>query len=44
VIEKELLLIDLQKQLHNVDNEEVKMMLQNLIADVLSEKYAPRIW
>jgi hypothetical protein len=43
-MEKELILIDLQKQLHESDNPEVKMMLNNIISNILTNKYNVRIW
>jgi hypothetical protein len=44
MLEKELLLMDLQEQLHNTDNEGIKIIINNIIADIISNKYAPRIW
>jgi hypothetical protein len=44
MIEKELILRDLQNTLHNTDNEQVKLVIGNVIADVLSGKFDIRIW
>ena len=44
MIEKELLLNDLQKQLHDTEDETKQIVLRNIIADILSNKYSVRIW
>jgi hypothetical protein len=44
MIEKQLLLKDLQKQLHETDNDQTKVIISNLIADILTDKYSVRIW
>jgi hypothetical protein len=44
MLEKELLLKDLQEQLHNADNEGIKIIINNIIADVLTGKYNVRVW
>jgi hypothetical protein len=44
MIEKELILRDLQEQLHNATDETVKTVLQGLIADILSDRYNVRVW
>jgi hypothetical protein len=44
MIEKELILTHLQKQLHNTDNAVEKEILQNLIGDILSGEFNVRTW
>jgi hypothetical protein len=44
MIQKELILKDLQKQIHSTDDEQTKLILSSVIADILSEKYAIKIW
>lgn len=44
MLEKELLLNDLQEQLRNADNEGIKIIINNIIADVLTGKYNVRVW
>ena len=44
MIEKQLLLIDLQEQLKAAQNDLTKAVLQHIIADVLSDKYNVRTW
>jgi hypothetical protein len=44
MLEKELLLNDLQEQLKNTDNEGIKIIINNIIADVVTGKYNVRTW
>lgn len=44
MIEKELILRDLQNTLHTTENEQVKMIIGNVIADILSGKFNVRVW
>ena len=45
MLEKQLLLKDLQEKLQNAESEEVKILLNELIGNISDgSKYAPRIW
>ena len=44
MIEKELLLADLQKQIKETEDEQTKVILANIISDVISGKYNIRVW
>lgn len=44
MIEKELLLNDLQKQIKETEDEQTKVILANIISDVISGKYNIRVW
>lgn len=44
MIQKDLLLQDLQKQLHNTEDDQTKVILSNLIADVLTGKFNVKVW
>jgi hypothetical protein len=44
MIEKELLIRDLQEQLRKTEDEQTKVILANIISDVISGKYNIRVW
>jgi hypothetical protein len=44
MIQKDILLQDLQKQLHNAEDDQTKVILNGIIADVLSGKFNVRVW
>lgn len=44
MIQKDLLLSELQKQVRETDNEQVKLALGAVIAEVLSGKFNIRVW
>jgi hypothetical protein len=44
MVQKDLLIQELQKQLHNTENTETKVLLNSLIADVLTGKFNVKVW
>jgi hypothetical protein len=44
MIEKELLLIDIQRQMHESEDPNVKTALATIISEIISGTYNVRIW
>ncbi|MED3562351.1 hypothetical protein [Bacillus xiapuensis] len=44
MLEKELLLAELQEKLHNTKDDQTKMLLNELIGNITSGVYNIRVW
>jgi hypothetical protein len=44
MVEKDLILKDLQEKLRSADDEKTKLILSEVIADLISGKYNIRVW